>query len=658
MYICSTEKDIDVDQIPISIIGVEDSCGESGILFNENDCKKSVFHVLKKMFPEDYILGESFLNEQRQRQTLPLIRLFPFSETKAVIIGIFKYRKEASSFFYEMVSCWLSPGKAHSIVSFHRLDFMLKDQGEDRFTLCEIIIQLNSREEMQQVDKHFSLLQKEIILGVTSGYYATRILERKGIMSANKKALWVYEYLSHLVSRFPQNFSQGLFTEMQYLFLICNERFKTLRRARHLSKIVTVFYVFRKKIQKAIEKASHKRYCQVKVFRTCIYSVEEQKEVLAILVGINFIKEKENFTLENLKKAIKRLIPNARIIENSFLSLQRERKKICAYYVEIEKEKPFSKEEILLLRRELASNITTNIEQLAHLIFMPRNEEEVMRNIVHLGNQIKYTKDLPQVIITFDQQTDKHLIFTIIIVRVVKRGEKISIEKLFKSTKTFLEYLPDRVHEVGYIRKNYIKEANVFGIELKKENFLRSDSYIDLYKARQAVVSELSLILGEFRDFNGGMIQKQNELLSEVKRLLSTTVKYNEVLLENFFYSLNPAIMRVILAPEQLKRLFVMLLGSIKESFYDEEKNSMKTHIEEDTVFVMLVIDHASLEKKIRMALSFLEIRSSMLASFNVSLYDTSFIGYLYRCDDSFKQKQFCYTIQETIELWEEKGEE
>ena len=59
----------------------------------------------------------------------------------------------------------------------------------------------------------------------------------------------------------------------------------------------------------------------------------------------------------------------------------------------------------------------------------------------------------------------------------------------------------------------------------------------------QVVVSELSRILGEFRDFNGGMISKQNELLTDVRAHLENKgIRYNEIHLENFFYSLAPVI--------------------------------------------------------------------------------------------------------------------
>ena len=85
--------------------------------------------------------------------------------------------------------------------------------------------------------------------------------------------------------------------------------------------------------------------------------------------------------------------------------------------------------------------------------------------------------------------------------------------------------------------KKHRKEASVHRVKVPKEQFLRRDHSIDLYKARQTVVSEISRVVGEIRDYNGGMISKQNELLCSVKRLLGDMKNSDELLLENFFYS-------------------------------------------------------------------------------------------------------------------------
>jgi hypothetical protein len=275
-----------------------------------------------------------------------------------------------------------------------------------------------------------------------------------------------------------------------------------------------------------------------------------------------------------------------------------------------------------------------------------------MRNILTLSQQIKFIRDIPQMFITFDEQTHSHLFFTVILVRVIIADSPL-IQDLFHSADTFMEYEHDRCKIIGYLRKKYKKEATVFRLKVPKEQFLRRDHSIDLYKARQAVVSEISNVLGEVRDYNGGMISKQNELLSRVRELLKGTKKYNDLLLENFFYSLNPVIMRTVLEPEDLKKLFLMLLESISDGFYNEDSYTMNIRAEPGAVFVMIAAEDQKIEEEVKKAIVELRVPSGALASSCVQVYDTPYLGYIYRCDEPLKQRKFCVALQHAVEKCE-----
>ena len=70
---------------------------------------------------------------------------------------------------------------------------------------------------------------------------------------------------------------------------------------------------------------------------------------------------------------------------------------------------------------------------------MPRNEEEVMRNIITLSNQLRLSRDLPQVIINFEEQSSKQLSFTVIWLRVLKPAD-LPIKNHFKMRFIFKVY--------------------------------------------------------------------------------------------------------------------------------------------------------------------------------------------------------------------------
>ena len=83
---------------------------------------------------------------------------------------------------------------------------------------------------------------------------------------------------------------------------------------------------------------------------------------------------------------------------------------------------------------------------------MPPNEEEVMRHVITLTGQLKFSRDLPQVILSFYEQTDKKLYFTVILVRILLPTAPLVTEWVQKLN--HLSPRIERVKKVGMLRKN------------------------------------------------------------------------------------------------------------------------------------------------------------------------------------------------------------
>jgi hypothetical protein len=531
----------------------------------------------------------------------------------------------------------------------------MPDFGKDLYSLCEVMLHVDSPEDLEEIYRNLPIIETEIRLGVESSYYARRILDVKGL-SPDEKTAMVQECITYLVRRLPKDFDFDVMMEMQHVLVMCRDDFKAARDSRHLSRIISIHYLFRKRLREAVKQVPEKRHLHFKLFKTRIKDSKGEKHVLAIVVGINFLLDNEAFEKRHLMTAIQNYLPNAHAVEDSFFANRRGTENIATLYLEIEKAggAEFSSEEIQILRNELPIDLKDRIEHLMHPIFMPRNEEEIMRNVLSLSSQIKYIRDIPQVAITFDEQSHTNVFFTVILVRVAKPGVG-TIQDYFKGANTFLTYIPDRCKTVGYLRKKYAKEATIFRVKLTKSPFLRRDHSIDLYKARQAVFNELCRLIGDMRDFNGGMISKQNELLCSVRELLGEAVKYNELLLENFFYSLLPVSMRTVLEPEPLKTLFLLLLEMIESGFFDGEKHSLKIKNDPEFVYVIVKSQDLSLQDEINRVFAKLQIPSFDLASSYVIVYDTPHLGYIYRCDDPFDQKLFCHALHNVVQAWESR---
>lgn len=458
----------------------------------------------------------------------------------------------------------------------------------------------------------------------------------------------ICQNLSYLINRFPDQFQNDLLTEMTHVLVVCPDEFKAVRTSRHLSRIISIKYLFRKLLLDAVKKAEKRRHIFLKVFHAHVQSPNGQKKVLGILGGLNFLQEHEISEEKHLLKAIQQHIPFAQAIPNSFFTFKRGHAHITTFYLEIEKHngEMFTQDEITKLSSELPGELKNRVELKLHPMVVPRNEEEVMRNILSLSNQLKYLRDVPQVFITFDEQSHSHLYFTVIVVRVV-RPDSLSIQDLFKDSDTFLEYIHEQTRIIGFIRKKHQKEATVFRIKLPKELFLRLDHSIDLYKARQAVVAELTRILGEIRDYNGGMITKQNELLKRVRDLLVDMGDWKDLVLENFFYSLTPVVMRTLLDPQAFKTLFLMLLKAVEIAPEATSDLTLNIYVEPQYVFAVISGEDLSIKDKIHRVVHKLHLTSTESAHAYVNVQDRFYLGYIYCSTDMHQRDLFCKALQQ-----------
>ncbi len=586
--------------------------------------------------------GDGIQGEHFQR-LLPLIRCTDLREAPCMVTFYFlaRSRPNAFKFFFEMISRWLVPGKRLDTALFHAQDFIMPELGEETYTLCEMAVTIESASDMQLVRQNLPLIETEIALGAHSLYHARRILEIKGL-AADEKTAMVQEHVTYLVKRLPAYFGADVFSEMQHILVVCRDEFKAMREYRHLARIISYHYLFRNTLREKIQENPTRRHLSIKLSRVRLHVGDDFKVVWGVLVGINFLKDNEVFEERHLIKAIQNYVPNIRLVEGSVFCTSSQRDALSLLYLEIEKSdgRPLSPEEVQLLRRELPADLKDRIGHLMHPVFMPPNEEEVMRNMLTLSNQLRYTRDLPQVIITFDQQTDLDVSFLVILTRVL-RPDSLPLQQHFRDSDTILKYLPDRCKETGVLRKKYTKEANVFRVRLPKADYLRSDYSLDLQRARQVVVDELTRVVGEFRDFNGGMISKQNELFCNLRVLLGDKLRGNDFLLENFFYALSPPIMRSVMDPESLKSLFMLLLEVIEDDFFADRKTMVRFVHEPSCALAVISSTGKFFKEDVSRALADMGVSSMELATTFVTVYDVPYLGYVFRSDEPERKRLF-----------------
>ncbi|MCC6128030.1 MAG: hypothetical protein IT584_02385, partial [Chlamydiae bacterium] len=530
-------------------------------------------------------------------------------------------------------------------------DVRLPHLSDELLSVSEIVIYLKSLQEVEEVRRNLHAIETEIRLGVVSNYHARRILEFKGL-SADGKTAMIQEKIGSLIQSHSKDFDRGIFSQMQHFLVTCREDFKKSRDYHHISRIISNMHSLQKVLSQQVAALPGKRHVLVKFLKTRLQTPDtKEKPVLGILVGLNFLREHELFDSSHLMNAVQKLYSHFRIVDDSMVVEREKEGSLQLSYLEVEKEEggDFSFEEVQTLRASLPALLSENIEQLAHPIFMPRNEEEVLRNIMTLSRQIRYVNDMAQVIISFDEQKGGDLCFTVIFLRV--RGENDrSIQEIFCLEKAKLSFAVERIRRLGSVRRKYLKEASLLRTSISMKEFLRPDRSVDLYRARQHVLAEVVRLAGEVRDFNGGMILKQQEVLCELKRALGKVADQHALLLEQFFYALSPMEMRSALDIDSLRQLFSMLLQTVKIDGKSKRKaGDWLCKQDARRLFALFpdLPEKSALSLQERIAS--LSLAPHTLISFSLVFQEIAYLGYLLFSEDSDLQGQVLEMLEKPL---------
>ncbi|MES2345042.1 MAG: hypothetical protein V4494_03790 [Chlamydiota bacterium] len=637
---------------------------------------QSIELLLKKILPEDARNDFTKLDKylplvvspslQQNSQGFSIVTLCPSN-----------YTQGTGRFISDMLSRWLIPGKILDLVGTRTFCFFFEGSSTE-YLINERLATAQTPEDLLLIHQNFPDLVREIKLTLQAVYHARHLMSVKKLSPQEKTAL-IQENISSLIDRsskefdlsiFDQmhqffiklsaeekitqikahitplfklrtkTFDRDIFLEIQHFVLLFREKFMALRDLRYISRLICYQYLFRKSLQIAINHNSTLRHISLKIFHA-----RNPHPVLGILVGVSLLRENELFKKKHFKESILSCISNISEVPDSFVVDWRN-DKIPTFYIEIEKpdKKPFSMLEVKKLRQRLAQELRERIENVSHPVFVSRNEEEVLRHIVILSNELKYVSDIPQVVINFHNQTHLNLTFNVILLRLLKPTSPC-LKKLLPS-----HISVEEIKTVGSLKNKYPKQLNTFKVTLAKAPFFRKDYSLDLHKARQAVVTELTQILGEFRDYNGGMIAKQIETLHALRDLLHEAKVQNDFLMENFFYAIEPPTTQSILHPNLLKTAFLLLLEALEHDF----KHSpcyFKTVSSALTLVAAIAAPHPTLKNAILTHLAHLNIPSINLAYSSINVHGNSCLILFFHAIDEQKHAEFIEIIENFLTI-------
>ncbi len=556
----------------------------------------------------------------------------------------------------EILKKWLIPGKNLHFTSLQSLFFHWDLFPCETLFLMEVKVVIEEGKDLMVALQNLPSISRDISHSLKESKFKEYILKSKAL-SSQPKSSSVHKDLIYLLQKYPSHFDESLFIEMGRFFALTSAEFIEPRPHRLMSKIIAAHNIMRAYLMRAINTDPENRHLFIRYTKTKLEFLFGSKPVLGLIIALSLFDKHELFEESHILQAVQSICPEAQTVKGSFYAFQGIDDPIRTLYIEFEKKDGsyFSREEFSLFQDELEEELKKRIEKLVPSIFMIRNEEEVMRNLLILSQELKYLSDLPQVMISLDRQTATELYFTVILVRIQNK-EHTSMQACFEKLQSSVQFLPDRVQQVGLVKKNHPKEANVFHLCIPKEaTLLRADYSVNFYLARRKIATLLEDAIGPFRDYNGGMILKQGELFYQFRESFDHLSQKNHELLENFFFSLNPIETQATLPLHSLETLFSLFLEATKAELPKKEHYFLKIEEKKELLYAIIRTQEGSFKEELTSKLMHREFTPKSLIHTFVQFQGSLYTGLILQHSDPKRQNQFIEAVHQVIQHWKNK---
>lgn len=464
----------------------------------------------------------------------------------------------------------------------------------------------------------------------------------------------VQERLKKWAVRFSHAHDSSIFSNLLVLYLVSSKKFLDHRSYIHLFRMILSIHTMQNKLSHSTTFFPHQRNLEIRWIPTSLQYPFSTKPVLGCLIGFNVMDRYELFDEENILLALQKYLPELRLVKDSFYCHPSQHKNLKLIYLEIEKKdgKSFSHKEQTLLRRHMEEKVKDTIQTLSPTIFMSPNEEEIYKNILVLSQQIKSLSDLPQAFITLDRQVGNEIVFLVTLV-YVSPSQSFSLAKCFSNNLFFSQ----RIITVKQI-DNHPVEAHIFRFHFQRDvSLLRSNGSLNFYAARQKVVSLINSAIGEFRDYNGGIILKQQELLHSFKERYLELIQNDSELLESFFYAITPLEKQVILPLDLLCQLFSYFLENRKQKLKEGNSYNFKIYRHSRNVFLHIHCKNSLMKEAITEMMNKQYFKAQEIAYSLLEIDSEIFFACLFQAPVK-KVDSFLTTLEESLNKCQQKLQE
>jgi len=370
-------------------------------------------------------------------------------------------------------------------------------------------------------------------------------------------------YLEKVLERFPKSFDKRLIEGCDRLPAHCPKHFVAQRDFYHLSHLLIFQFLLQKRIEVDAENSLFK--IQTKFFL--------RHSRLCLIACISFPEKEYILSKDILIKTLQLIAPGISEVEGSFWRWLHPELPYMCVYMELQRlrGKDFSTKEIRLLQPLFEERLPYFFPKDAPSFFWPFNEEEAFKQLHILQSELHSSEDLPQASIHFWRQTNNSLEF---LINLARPSHPIPLEK--KALACLPHFTNFCLHFIKKIEYPFAKETWCFSLFLPIQHFSENNT-INLLHARDQIVHYMQLILGPFRDYNGGLFEVQKRTFADIAYTLATKIPHFALFADKFFHALQPVEARITLPLHNMERMLRAISALISrhesECFISEDED-------------------------------------------------------------------------------------
>ena len=268
----------------------------------------------------------------------------------------FRVHNGVGRYLCDILTRWLVPGNFLNISSVRSLNFSFISHPEQCLFFHQLLLDVDSDQHLSIVKSNWENLEKEIRLSILAVRHARNVVSVKKLSSEQKKAIieeniasvisppsknfgnslfdqmhnfWLHlsaedkikqiqEQFSPYLENRPKIFDASVFQEIKHAILMFGDKFTGMRDLRHVSRLISYQYLFRKTLMRKVEEAPEERHLSLKLLKTKLAAGpngSSGRTVLGILGAMNVLRENEIFEERHILEAISHCLPNVQTLK-------------------------------------------------------------------------------------------------------------------------------------------------------------------------------------------------------------------------------------------------------------------------------------------------------------------------------------------------------